>query len=374
LVNRDRMRRRVAEIRVRDGGKKSDNTATSIKKVLPEYPGELLQRCQFMEATPDGKNIFGSWALKDRDWSRIMCAEVDTDGRNVGEGQYGVSLTPSGNYIYVMDKNVVDLCQARVDNRVTCVLYVTMPSQEPRENRIFLQPVPELSETNDESLMTTPIYNAHWALKEGVLSCAWDFTKMRLSVGLERYGMIVDVVSEKDFKLFSCHKNVMAQRFSKDGSLLFMGVRDSSILCCDLRRQFHHAVYALPQPSVCWLYLMSDANYLIAADFGGQIKLWDLRTQRVLRSFDGQVNSQTKLPVVVDEQDSLIFSVGDNGTTSGWSLKTGQLLRQIPCPYPVTDRHNLPRVCYSGCWGGVAGNAAVVLGIGDEAHFYELQL
>jgi len=108
-----------------------------------------------------------------------MCLRVDSNPKVADEHHFGLSVKPTGNFIYTVDRNVVDICQvlclfpnrffatdilfdgmqAKMDSSVTCILYVTMPSGEPG-SRIFLQPIPEIS--GDQEFIESPIYNAHW--------------------------------------------------------------------------------------------------------------------------------------------------------------------------------------------------------------------
>lgn len=143
-----------------------------------------------------------------------MCLDVFCDARLANEDHYGLRIEQTDNFICQLDKDVVDLCQAKMDSSVTCVLYVTVPTTE-RGCHVFLQPLPELSNICDPEFLGSPIYNVHWGMTEGAWSCGWEPRNMRVSLGLESCGMIFDVVSEKDFKLSSRHRNVLTQRFSK---------------------------------------------------------------------------------------------------------------------------------------------------------------
>lgn len=125
----------------------------------------------------------GCWSVRDSVWgTRIMCLRIQSDPKRANERNFGLEVKPTGNFIYTVDRNVIDICQviylhlfdvplqgitiylyikAKMDSSVTCILYVTMPNQEPG-SRVFLQPLAEISDICDQAFLDSPIYNAHW--------------------------------------------------------------------------------------------------------------------------------------------------------------------------------------------------------------------
>ncbi|VDO83068.1 unnamed protein product [Soboliphyme baturini] len=67
------------------------------------------------------------------------------------------------------------------------------------------------------------------------------------------------------------------------------------------------------------------------------------------------------------------FSVGEDGFTRAWSVRTGEFLCAVPPPYPVLHRDLVPRICCSNNWGGLYGNLGLCLAVRDEMHVYELK-
>ncbi|XP_078149316.1 uncharacterized protein LOC144544635 [Carex rostrata] len=73
--------------------------------------------------------------------------------------------------------------------------------------------------------------------------------------------------------------------------------------------------------------LSSDENYFIASSMDGSIKLFDIRSPNVVRSYRvGHVNSYSHLPIAVNPSETLLLSGGEDCRTSIWSIKTGELL------------------------------------------------
>ncbi len=95
------------------------------------------------------------------------------------------------------------------------MLYATTPLLPNLGSHVFLQPIPEMCCIDDEDFLGSPVYNIHWKMEESVCSCAWNSNKMRVGMGMESCGLIVDVVAERKFKLNSLGKNILAQEFSK---------------------------------------------------------------------------------------------------------------------------------------------------------------
>uniref|UniRef100_A0A914V3R1 Uncharacterized protein n=2 Tax=Plectus sambesii TaxID=2011161 RepID=A0A914V3R1_9BILA len=379
------MKRKIAESRL----KTAQSQPTYTTKVLPDG-NDRLTGCQFIESSRDGKTIVGCWAIGNwytagrRQGSRIMCLDVRRSpaakSANLEEGGDDLRLTfsPTPNYIYSLDPSLVDMVRAPVDSDVTCVLYVTASASLTGHSvttccRVLMEPVPELSAETSGDILNGPIYNINYIVPEAVWSCSWNAKKMRIGLGMENYAMMVDVITERNFRLSSRHKNVLSQEFAPAGDLLYMGLKGDDVICCDLRLPSHHIVSSFAQANVGWLRLLkSDPNFLLAENFLGQVKMWDVRNRKALMSFSGHKNSHYRLSCLVDESEKLLFAVGDDGTTRGWSLKTAELLCEVPSPRPVQERADFPRVCFSDNWAGISGNAAVVLAVEDELRVHKL--
>uniref|UniRef100_F1KW35 WD repeat-containing protein n=1 Tax=Ascaris suum TaxID=6253 RepID=F1KW35_ASCSU len=384
----------------------ANSTPSYTREVLPNHV-DRLAGCQFLDVSKDGKTILGCWAVSNwglpgdsrRTSSRIMCLSVksDTDivrrnglfrdggkccSANEAGNRYGLKFEATSNSIYVLDPNLVDMVTAPVDSDVTCVLYVTASSHLSMQRklttccRVFIEPVPELSNEEDADEMSSPIYNIRWTCQDEVWSCAWNANKMRIGLGMEENAMIVDVVSEQNFRISSRKKNVLSQQFSQDGELLYMGLRGADMVCSDLRLKSHHIVSTFEQcSSVGWIRILrSQPNLLLSENFCGELKMWDIRARKTLMSFKGHKNSHYRLPCFVDDNEKFVFAVGEDGTSRGWSLRSGDLLCAVPSPRPIEQRTDFPRLVYSENWAGRAGNSAIVIAVEGDIRVHELTL
>ncbi|KAK9133848.1 hypothetical protein Scep_013376 [Stephania cephalantha] len=89
---------------------------------------------------------------------------------------------------------------------------------------------------------------------------------------------------------------------------------------------------------------MYDQHFL-ASSMDGLIKLYDHRMMQKgsVQSYEGHVNSHTRIQLGVDQAERLIISGGEDGKVRVWSIKTGELLfaEKISKSVPAT-------VCWSG--------------------------
>jgi len=275
---------------------------------------------------------------------------------------------------YRGDKRFTEMRFTINDQRVYILMSSMLEDDYPNNGSVTLNSYPL---TDDGGLDTFDLGDETydpgcWAFESIAWSCAWNPRRRIVTAGLERWSEIIDFETNAKSRLNTKKKTSLVQEFSQDGNTLFMGLRAANVIAYDLRNG--EIGYSLEQKCVSSLHVMDrDDNYIVAGDYFGKIKLWDLRMQKSVRTFDGQANTHTKLPLIVNEEDSLVIAGGEDGTTRCWSLRTGELLRQIASPYPVIDDQPVPSVCYSNCWGGVRGNAAIILGIRDELHYYDLK-
>ncbi|KAJ3163559.1 hypothetical protein HDU86_000140 [Geranomyces michiganensis] len=137
--------------------------------------------------------------------------------------------------------------------------------------------------------------------------------------------------------------HVLSQAFDPTGTLLFNGCRNGLIHTYDLRESgISTAMNFVPgqfgatwclgshRSSVCSLKAIS-ADRLVSAAMDGSIYLWDKRSLRgPLLEIAGQVNSHTKLNFAIDEHESVLMGAGEDHYMRSWSLRTGDLLSQVP--------------------------------------------
>ncbi|GMH25938.1 hypothetical protein Nepgr_027781 [Nepenthes gracilis] len=160
--------------------------------------------------------------------------------------------------------------------------------------------------------------------------------------------------------------DVLCLQLIQSGNIALCGFRNGAILTVDSRqrqRQLarHHIPY--PSPKLCgtssrtsstrdkpWfvlrghihpsdtIYMPSSVSclaslqlydqYFLASSMDGSIKLYDHRLiQRgAIQSYEGHVNSHTRIHLGVDTYERFVLSGGEDSSVGIWSIKSGELL------------------------------------------------
>ncbi|XP_032101587.1 DDB1- and CUL4-associated factor 4 isoform X4 [Sapajus apella] len=108
---------------------------------------------------------------------------------------------------------------------------------------------------------------------------------------------------------------------------------------------------------------------VLAQQFALMIKLWDLRTTKCIRQYEGHVNEYAYLPLHVHEEEGILMAVGQDCYTRIWSLHDAHLLRTIPSPYPAS-KADIPSVAFSSQLGGSRGAPGLLMAVGQDLYCY----
>ena len=100
-----------------------------------------------------------------------------------------------------------------------------------------------------------------------------------------------------------------------------------------------YATFQLPRPEhpedahdECVYTIQYDGNYLVSGSRDKSIKVWDLQTQRCIRTLKGQ-HDQSVLCLQFDASADIIVSGGSDSFVVIWGFSTGQVIRKM------TDAH-----------------------------------
>ncbi|KAF6129624.1 DDB1 and CUL4 associated factor 4 [Phyllostomus discolor] len=209
----------------------------------------------------------------------------------------------------------------------------------------------------------------------GAWSCAWSMNSQAnncFSTGLSRWVLVTNVVTGHR-QSFGTSSDVLAQQFAAMTPLLFNGCRSGEIFAIDMRcrnegknwkttRLFHHS-------AVTSVQILQEEKCLMASDMAGTIKLWDLRTTKCVKQYEGHVNEYALLPLHVHEEEGIVVAVGQDCYTRIWSLHDAQLLRTIPSPHP-TSRANIPSVAFSSRLGGPRGAPGLLMAVQQDLYCF----
>ncbi|XP_035184173.1 DDB1- and CUL4-associated factor 4 isoform X3 [Oxyura jamaicensis] len=93
--------------------------------------------------------------------------------------------------------------------------------------------------------------------------------------------------------------------------MLYNGCRSGEIFSIDVRQrnrkgQSWKAIRLFHDSAVTSIRLLEAEHYLMAADMAGKIKLWDLRTAKCVKQYQGHHNEYAILPLHVNEEEGLL--------------------------------------------------------------------
>ncbi|XP_054304371.2 DDB1- and CUL4-associated factor 4 isoform X7 [Pongo pygmaeus] len=209
----------------------------------------------------------------------------------------------------------------------------------------------------------------------GAWSCAWSLNIQAnncFSTGLSRRVLLTNVVTGHR-QSFGTNSDVLAQQFALMAPLLFNGCRSGEIFAIDLRCGNHgkgwKATRLFHDSAVTSVRILQDEQYLMASDMAGKVKLWDLRTTKCVRQYEGHVNEYAYLPLHVHEEEGILVAVGQDCYTRIWSLHDARLLRTIPSPYPAS-KADIPSVAFSSRLGGSRGAPGLLMAVGQDLYCY----
>ncbi|XP_060684683.1 WD repeat domain 21 isoform X4 [Hemiscyllium ocellatum] len=209
-----------------------------------------------------------------------------------------------------------------------------------------------------------------------VWSCAWCFNPQAdkcFSTGLLNCVCVTDAVTGQK-QIFYTNSSVLAQQFARRAPVLYNGCRSGEIFSLDIRQRMAKALSwagtTISQNSaVTSIQLLQDENYLLAADMIGKIKLWDLRTTRCVKQFEGHHNECAYLPIHPHEEEGVLLAVGQDCYTRIWSLHDGTLLRTIPSPHSIS-KDSIPSIVFSSQLGGRNGVPGLLMAVYHDLYHF----
>ncbi|EPY81244.1 WD repeat domain 21A isoform 1-like protein [Camelus ferus] len=209
----------------------------------------------------------------------------------------------------------------------------------------------------------------------GAWSCAWSLNIQAnncFSTGLSRRVLVTSVVTGHR-QSFGTSSDVLAQQFALMAPLLFNGCRSGEIFAIDLRCRNQgkgwQATRLFHDSAVTSVQILQEEQCVMASDMAGTIKLWDLRTTKCIRQYEGHVNEYAHLPLHVHEEEGIVVAVGQDCYTRIWSLHDAQLLRTIPSPHP-TSKADIPSVAFSSRLGGFQGAPGLLMAVRQDLYCF----
>ncbi|CAH9068622.1 unnamed protein product [Cuscuta europaea] len=215
--------------------------------------------------------------------------------------------------------------------------------------------------------------------------CTFDGS--RAVIGTNMGAALVNVDTGLTSWICRCKSDVLSLQLDQSGNIALCGLRNGTILSVDARqrpqnfsvrlpkhqipshphnissgrsKKFHLEQFpvkgnlcssdtiSMPSSISCIASLVLYDQYFLASSMDGSINLYDNRlTQRgAMQSYEGNVNSHTRIQLGVDPSESIVMSGGEDCYLRLWSIKSGELLFQ------EKFMDTIPSVL---CWPGMEG-------------------
>ncbi|XP_062082889.1 uncharacterized protein LOC133789153 isoform X2 [Humulus lupulus] len=187
----------------------------------------------------------------------------------------------------------------------------------------------------------------------------------RVVIGTDMGAALVDPETGATSWVLRSKSDVLAQQLVHSGNVVLCGLRNGAVISVDVRekregsgRLVRHRISQLPLDNSArnsnkrWfklsgnlhpshtiqlpssisslLSLQYDDQYFLASSMDGSVKLYDHRLcQRgAVQSYEGHVNSHTRIQLGVDPSERFVMSGGEDCYLRLWSIKSGELLFQ----------------------------------------------
>ncbi|XP_014498760.1 uncharacterized protein LOC106759894 isoform X1 [Vigna radiata var. radiata] len=189
----------------------------------------------------------------------------------------------------------------------------------------------------------------------------YDYNRHRAVIGTSLGGASVDLETRMETWFLRCKSDVFAQQIINSGNVILCGLRNGAIVTADFREKreslsdrliSHRIPYSssiggckkewfklkgdifpshtirMPSSISSLVSLQFDEQYFLASAMDGSIRLYDHRLlQRgAVQSYEGHVNSHTRIQLGVDPTERFVTSGGEDCKLRSWSLKSGELL------------------------------------------------
>ncbi|KAJ3694061.1 hypothetical protein LUZ60_009541 [Juncus effusus] len=216
-------------------------------------------------------------------------------------------------------------------------------------------------------------------------------------LGTSKGATLLNVETRSSTWIYRSKSDVLSQQYACSGNVVLCGLRNGLIHVIDTRENSQNrsdrrrnstrrnennnkgqnsSNSVRMSSAVCSLVsLKSDENYFLGSSMDGSIKLFDMRALKNggVQSYEGHVNSHTRLQLAVNPSETLFLSGGQDCGVRIWSIKSGELLFSekfsdsvfTTACWPdleglpnLEDRFNLGKSC--GAWLGSRSSLSYV--------------
>lgn len=218
--------------------------------------------------------------------------------------------------------------------------------------------------------------------------CNLDFRQA--VIGRTEGASILDVETGIPSRKYNFKSDALSAKFDQSGKVVLCGLRSGQIVTVDTRqkpreRYGRHGTQrpnsAMPttkhMDKLCEMYMPSSVcclaplrhydQYFLASSMDGSIRLYDRRQNQkeALQSYDGNMNSHTRIQLGVDPSERMFISGGEDCKVRMWCLKSGEMLFESPSMssvpsavcWPRTRGHEFYDYWQNHQWGAWLGSS-----------------
>ncbi|KAI3455768.1 hypothetical protein Pfo_012431 [Paulownia fortunei] len=170
--------------------------------------------------------------------------------------------------------------------------------------------------------------------KQTLWTADCDPEETRAAIGTSRGVALLNMETGVSSWVLRCKSDVLSLQLDQSGNFILCGLRNGAIVTVDtrqkqIRRSAHSSsTISMPSSVCCLTSLKLWDQYFLASSMDGSIKLYDHRLiQRgPVQSYEGHVNSHTRIELGVDPSEKVVMSGGEDCYLRLWNIKSGELL------------------------------------------------
>ncbi|KAL2524694.1 Transducin/WD40 repeat-like superfamily protein [Abeliophyllum distichum] len=154
------------------------------------------------------------------------------------------------------------------------------------------------------------------------------------AIGTNRGAALLNLETGRPAWTYRCKSDVLSIQLDHSGNFILCGLRNGAIVTVDARQKQlkrntdTYPAISMPSSVCCLSSLKLYDQYFLASSMDGSIKLYDHRLTRrgPIQSYDGNVNSHTRLELGVDPSEKFVLSGGEDCYLRLWNIQSGKML------------------------------------------------
>lgn len=353
---------------------------------LQDYRGDAMTdiKCQYIVGQPSRDAVYGVW--QGANGTAVGRVDLTDAIQSKPDKQSFVLISSLPPRNYIVDFSVCSSDTSEVDSVLCLGKHINRP--------VFIEHSPHSPKEYSSLSISFTRYDAdvigncigvghsvRFELPRVLYSCAAK--KSAFAVGGEKFVQTFTQSSNGhgtpyggfcDEKQIEIDSTATALKFTSKGSFLVVGTNTGRAMVFDPRYKRQQVLKTPGGKSVVYIHTMEDENEFIVSGHDNLLNYYDMRHLSLpVATFDGHVNSCSRVPVNVDESLKLVCAPGDDGTVRFWSLSSGRMLNAVPFPIENTSSVDVqPQFCcFSYNWKSARNvDPLLITCVADKLYVY----